>query len=147
LRPFILKHRNLNLIDEIKIQCSYLFMKDCAYPLMWSHIQLKGEPPIKTEPLPDYYQTGYKYHYSNFEREESWYDDSNFFGNPFQDDFKDHRQDLEEDENYSVLGLKRSASDEDIKQAFREKALLCHPDKGGDPEDFRKVREAYENLI
>lgn len=126
-------------------------MKDCAYPLMWSHIQLKGEPPIKTEPLPDYYQTEFKYHYSNFERDENFYDDSNFFGNPFEGDFKSHTKwgadHEEENENYSVLGLKRSASDEDIKQAFREKALETHPDKGGDPEDFRKVREAYECLI
>ena len=53
----------------------------------------------------------------------------------------------EEDCNYSVLGLKRSASDEDIKQAFRTKARETHPDKGGDPEEFRKVREAYECLI
>lgn len=126
-------------------------MKSCAYPMMWSHVQLKGDSPIKNEPLPEHYQGDFKYHYSNFERDENFYDDSNFFGNPFEDDVRSRREyDTEgvgDDENYCVLGLKRSASDEDIKKAFREKALETHPDKGGDPEDFRKVREAYECLI
>lgn len=119
-----------------------------AYPLMFSHVCTDKNNPLITEPLPEYYQTSCKYNYSNFERNENFFDDSNFFGNPFEDDFKSKREyQEEEDENYSVLGLKRSASDEDIKQAFREKALETHPDKGGDPNEFRKVREAYENLI
>ena len=120
-----------------------------AYPLMFSHVCTDKNNPIITEPLPEYYQTEFKYHYSNFERNENFFDDSNFFGNPFEDDFKSKREYREEeDENYSVLGLKRSASDEDIKQAFREKALETHPDKpGGSCDEFRKVREAYENLI
>jgi len=119
-----------------------------AYPLMFSHVCTDKNNPLITEPLPEYYQTSYKYHYTNFEREENFFDDSNFFGNPFEDDFKSKREYREEeDENYSVLGLKRSASDDDIKQAFRTKALETHPDKGGDADEFRKVREAYENLI
>ena len=123
-------------------------MSNHAYPLMFSHVCTDKDNPIITEALPEYYQTEFKYHYSNFERNENFFDDSNFFGNPFEDDFKSKREYREEEnENYSVLGLKRSASDEDIKQAFREKALRTHPDKGGDPEEFRKVREAYENLI
>ena len=122
-----------------------------AYPLMWSHVSTPDSPMKPPEPLPEYYQTSQKYHYSNFEREEYFYDDSNYFGNPFADEgeeFKSRREYMEEeDNNYSVLGLKRSASDEDIKQAFRKKALETHPDKGGDVEEFRKVREAYECLI
>ena len=120
-----------------------------AYPLMFSHVCTDKNKPITNEPLPEYYQTSFKYHYSNFERNEYFYDDSNYFGNPFEDDFKSKREYYEEENNnYSVLGLKRSASDEDIKQAFRQKALETHPDKpGGDAEEFRKVREAYECLI
>jgi len=119
-----------------------------AYPLMFSHVCTDKDNPLITEPLPEYYQTSCKYNYTNFERDENFFDDSNFFGNPFEDDFKSKREyQEEENENYSVLGLKRSASDEDIKQAFRTKALETHPDKGGDPNEFRKVREAYENLI
>ena len=49
--------------------------------------------------------------------------------------------------SYDLLELDSDASDDDIKQAFRKKALETHPDKGGDPEKFRKVREAYECLI
>ena len=45
---------------------------------------------------------------------------------------------------YCVFGLKRSASDEDMKKAYRKSVLKAHPDKGGTPELFRKVREAWE---
>ena len=45
---------------------------------------------------------------------------------------------------YCVFGLKRSASDEDMKRAYRESVMRAHPDKGGTPELFRKVREAWE---
>ena len=120
-----------------------------AYPLMFSHCQTDKDKPFTREPLPEYYQGNPHYRFNNFENEEYFYNDSNFFGNPFEDDFKSQREYQEEaNENYSVLGLKRSASDEDIKQAFRQKARETHPDKiGGDGEEFRKVREAYENLI
>jgi len=96
--------------------------------------------------LPEHYQGDpykYKYKYENFKDESKWYSDSNFFGNPFED-FDDRE---EEDKHYQVLGLKRSASQEDIKDAFRKKALETHPDKGGDEEEFKIVREAYECLI
>jgi hypothetical protein len=33
-----------------------------------------------------------------------------------------------------------------IRKAFRKLALKHHPDKGGDPAAFRKIREAYERL-
>ena len=120
----------------------------CAHPLMWSHVLLPGDKPWRND-LPEYYKGDTYCRYSNFEKDEHFYEDSNFFGNPFEDDFKSQREYREEEnENYSVLGLKRSASQEDIKQAFRDKARETHPDKiGGDGEEFRKVREAYENLI
>tara|TARA_R110001592_G_C12645659_1_gene700717 strand:+ start:148 stop:495 length:348 start_codon:yes stop_codon:yes gene_type:complete len=115
---------------------------------MWSHVLLPGDKPWRND-LPEYYKGDTYCRYSNFEKDEHFYEDSNFFGNPFEDDFKSQREYREEEnENYSVLGLKRSASQEDIKQAFRDKARETHPDKiGGDGEEFRKVREAYENLI
>jgi hypothetical protein len=34
-----------------------------------------------------------------------------------------------------------------VKQAFRKRVMQCHPDQGGDALTFRKVRQAYEDLM
>jgi DnaJ-class molecular chaperone len=47
---------------------------------------------------------------------------------------------------YDVLGLTRDASPEDVKKAYHKLARLHHPDKGGDPEKFKKIQGAYEVL-
>jgi DnaJ family protein A protein 2 len=47
---------------------------------------------------------------------------------------------------YEALGVSRGASKDEIKRAFKKKAMQCHPDKGGDPEAFKQVGEAYEVL-
>lgn len=51
---------------------------------------------------------------------------------------------------YSTLGIARAASPEEVKKAYRKKALECHPDRNpGDPkaaEEFKRVSEAYEVL-
>lgn len=47
---------------------------------------------------------------------------------------------------YAILGLSADASLDDIKQAHRKLALKCHPDKGGTPEQFHDLNEAYEAL-
>ncbi len=47
---------------------------------------------------------------------------------------------------YEVLGIGKSASDDEIKKAFRKKAIEHHPDKGGDEAKFKEVNEAYEVL-
>lgn len=47
---------------------------------------------------------------------------------------------------YDVLGVARNASAEDIKRAYRKKAVELHPDKGGDAEKFKEVNEAYQVL-
>ena len=52
---------------------------------------------------------------------------------------------------YRILGIGREASPEEIKKAFRQLALQCHPDRNpGDPhseERFKEVSEAYGVLI
>ena len=47
---------------------------------------------------------------------------------------------------YEVLGVPQNATTDDIKKAYRKLAREHHPDKGGDPEKFKKVQEAYEVL-
>ena len=51
------------------------------------------------------------------------------------------------DSNYSTLGLRRSASQEEIRAAYLRKAKQTHPDKGGDPRDFIKIKRAYDCLV
>ncbi len=47
---------------------------------------------------------------------------------------------------YNILGVSKSASQDEIKTAFRKKAHEHHPDKGGDAEKFKEFNEAYQVL-
>ena len=50
---------------------------------------------------------------------------------------------------YAVLGVARDASDENIRRAFRRKAMEFHPDRNKNPdaEDrFKEINEAYQVL-
>src|SRR5712692_4932451 len=51
---------------------------------------------------------------------------------------------------YEVLGLTRSAGDDEIKAAFRKLAMKWHPDKNPGDQDcehrFKEINEAYDIL-
>jgi hypothetical protein len=47
---------------------------------------------------------------------------------------------------YRILGVPPLASDEAIRHRWHEVAKHAHPDVGGDPAQFRQVKEAYEIL-
>jgi molecular chaperone DnaJ len=47
---------------------------------------------------------------------------------------------------YEILGVKKDASADEIKKAFRRQAIEHHPDRGGNEEKFKELNEAYEVL-
>jgi molecular chaperone DnaJ len=47
---------------------------------------------------------------------------------------------------YEILGITKSASQEEIKKAFHKLAHKYHPDKGGDEKKFKEINEAYQVL-
>ena len=46
-----------------------------------------------------------------------------------------------------VLGLKRGASQDEIKKSYRRLVKHHHPDLGGSADEFRKINEAYQQLL
>jgi hypothetical protein len=48
---------------------------------------------------------------------------------------------------WNVLGVPPNASEETINKAFRQKAATCHPDKGGNQQDFQRLNDAKETAI
>ena len=49
---------------------------------------------------------------------------------------------MEEVSYYDLLSVPKNATSNEIRQAFRRKALENHPDRGGDPELFQTINKA-----
>ncbi|XP_038212429.1 dnaJ homolog subfamily C member 17 [Zerene cesonia] len=60
------------------------------------------------------------------------------------------KKSIEELDLYSILDIKLTATESEIKKAYRKKALLCHPDKNPDDpkaaETFHELSRALEIL-
>ena len=47
---------------------------------------------------------------------------------------------------YQILGIPQTASEDEIKKAYRKLAHKYHPDKGGDEKKFNQINESYQIL-
>jgi len=48
--------------------------------------------------------------------------------------------------NYDILGILEGSTEKEIRDAFRRLALQYHSDRGGENDQFIKIKQAYEDL-
>lgn len=48
--------------------------------------------------------------------------------------------------NYDILGIVEGSTEKEIRDAFRRLALQFHSDRGGENQQFIKIKQAYEDL-
>lgn len=48
---------------------------------------------------------------------------------------------------YAILGVPSTATQDEIKTAYRRLAMKHHPDRGGALEEFQRIQDAYERLM
>jgi len=54
---------------------------------------------------------------------------------------------IEPTKEYETLGLDPDATDAEVKTRYRELLKEHHPDMGGDPKNFMKIRKAYLKIM
>jgi len=50
-------------------------------------------------------------------------------------------------DHYAILGVPPTASDKELKTAYRKACLLLHPDKGGDKSQFQQLQDSYARIL
>lgn len=48
---------------------------------------------------------------------------------------------------YTALGINKASTAQEIKKAYFQRILQTHPDRGGEIEDFLRVRNAYQQIM
>jgi len=48
---------------------------------------------------------------------------------------------------YALLGVSQTATDKELRNAYRKACLRLHPDKGGDKAQFQLLQDAYANIL
>ena len=56
------------------------------------------------------------------------------------------RGEVDNSKLYEILGVEKTASEAEIRKAFKKLAIKHHPDRGGDQEKFKEINGAYEIL-
>ena len=73
----------------------------------------------------------------------------------FEETSKKRRQEFENSlqeinntiDPYQILNCEKGCDIEDIKKSYRKLALVHHPDRGGNPQNFQLITKAYLSLI
>lgn len=60
--------------------------------------------------------------------------------------FHNNGRNIDNSKFYNLLGVEKNADTDQIKKAYRKKAMQHHPDRGGDEETFKEISRAYEVL-
>ncbi len=48
---------------------------------------------------------------------------------------------------WDILKIKKESSEKEIQNAYKSMARIYHPDMGGDAEQFKKLRKAYDEAL
>jgi len=65
----------------------------------------------------------------------------------FHTDGGSDNEEVDTENLYKVLEVRKNATEREIKKAFKKAALKHHPDRGGDAEKFKEVEKAKEILL
>jgi DnaJ family protein A protein 2 len=57
------------------------------------------------------------------------------------------KKEVDTQKYYDILGVSKEATADEIRKAYRKKALKEHPDKGGDPDKVSSHRSKFQKVL